>query len=384
MTALRIGYVLGTTSGGTGRHVAMLAGACLREGFSVSVFGPEETRPLFLTDAAVGSAGGTAGEGDRPAEIRFEPVQITDRLRPARDAAAVLRLRRLLKRADLDVVHAHGLRAGALAALALQPVPLPRWPGGHRPALVVTVHNAAPAAARTAAIYGLLERLVAARADGVLCVSADLSARMLGIGARNVALAVVPAPAITAPPSPAEFGTDGRPVVLAVGRLTGQKGFDTLLAAAARWRDRRPEPLLVIAGDGPLAGELAGQAWKLGVAARFLGDRDDVPALLAAADVFVLPSRWEGQPLILQEALRAARPIVASNVGGVLAVTGPDAALLVPPDEPALLADAVLRILDDRDLAASLAAAALARAAQMPSVADAAQAALAVYGRLAG
>ena len=98
---------------------------------------------------------------------------------------------------------------------------------------------------------------------------------------------------------PADVAADGRPVVLAVGRLAAQKGFDTLIAAAARWRGRRPEPLLVIAGAGPLAGELSGQAAELGVDVRFLGSRDDVPGLLAAADVLALPSRWEGQPLIL-------------------------------------------------------------------------------------
>lgn len=372
MTALRIGYVLGTTSGGTGRHAAMLADACLGEGCGVLAFGPADTGSLF-------SAG-----------VVFEPVEIADRPRPVADAAAIRRLRRLLKRTQLDVVHAHGLRAGALAALALGARPSARHSERsgsrrvrHGPALLVTVHNAPPVAARAAAIYALLERLVARRADAVLCVSPDLSARMRRLGARDVALAVVPAPALAAPAAPAELGAAGRQVALAAGRLTGQKGFDTLLAAAVHWRDRQPQPLLVVAGDGPLAGELAGLARELGVTARFLGDCDDVPALLAAADVFVLPSRWEGQPLILQEALRAARPIVAADVGGVSYLTGPDAALLVPPEDPAALAEAVLRVLDDQDLAARLAAAALARAARLPSAAEAAQAALAVYRRLA-
>ena len=155
----------------------------------------------------------------------------------------------------------------------------------------------------------------------------------------------------------ADIAADGRPVVLAVGRLAAQKGFDTLIAAAARWRGRRPEPLLVIAGTGPLAGDLSGQAAELGVDVRFLGSRDDVPGLLAAADVLALPSRWEGQPLILSEALRAGRPIVATDVGGVRDLAGDGAALLVPPGDPAAFAAAVLSVLDDRDLAARLSAA---------------------------
>ena len=97
-------------------------------------------------------------------------------------------------------------------------------------------------------------------------------------------------------------------MVLAVGRLAAQKGFGILLEAAACWRDMRPEPVLVIVGEGPLEAELKSQAARLRLDVRFPGHRDDVPALLASAAVFVLPSVWEGQPLILQEALRAGAP----------------------------------------------------------------------------
>ena len=142
-------------------------------------------------------------------------------------------------------------------------------------------------------------------------------------------------------------------MVLAVGRLAAQKDFGTLLAAAARWRDLDPPPLLAIAGDGPLAGELRAQAASVGVDAAFLGHRDDVPDLLAAATVFVLPSRWEGQPLVLQEALRAGAAIVATRVGGVPDLVG-DAAVLVPPGDAQALAAAVRAVLADPSLAARL------------------------------
>ncbi len=115
----------------------------------------------------------------------------------------------------------------------------------------------------------------------------------------------------------------------------------------------------------------------------FLGWRDDVAALLAVADVFVLPSRWEGQPLILQEALRAGRPIVATDVGGVRDLTGDEAALLVSPGEVGPLAAAVRNVLDDAGLAARLRAAAAARAATLPTEAGAIAAAIALYERLA-
>jgi glycosyltransferase involved in cell wall biosynthesis len=173
-------------------------------------------------------------------------------------------------------------------------------------------------------------------------------------------------------------------VVLAVGRLAPQKGFATLLAAAARWQGRDPCPVVALAGRGPLDQALRAAADADGIRMRFLGQREDVPALLAAADVVVVPSLWEGQPLIVQEALRAGRPLVASRTGGIPDLTGQDGAVLVPPGDAAALAEAVLSVLDDPALAARLSAAARDRAAALPSQAAAVDAALALYQRIAG
>jgi glycosyltransferase involved in cell wall biosynthesis len=369
VTALRIAYVMGTTAGGTGRHVAMLAEGCAGRGLTVSAFGPDATRRLF------------------PA-VAFTAVDIGERPRPARDTAAVLRLRRLLVGCAPDVVHAHGVRAGSAAVLALTRVAA----RGRRPALQVTVHNMAPtppSGTMSGLVYLALERLIARRADAVLCVSADLADRMRRAGARDVALAVVPAP--TAPPlsaeavgkARAEMGAAGRPVVLAVGRLAMQKGFDVVLEAMICLQDRDPVPLLVIAGDGPMAGQLAARSRAAGADLRLLGQRADIPALLAAADVVAVPSRWEGQPLIVQEALRAGRPLVASRVGGIPDLTGEAAALLIPANDPVRLASALASVLDDPAQSDRLAAAALARAGTLPSECDAVDAAIAGYARLA-
>ena len=304
------------------------------------------------------------------------------------------RLRRLLARDRPDVLHAHGLRAGALAGLALA------GPAGGRTALAVTVHNAPPPGQPAATVYAFLELLVARRAGAVLTVSGDLAERMRRRGGRLAGRALVPAPAAGAP-APAditavreELGAAGRPIVLAVGRLAPQKGFGTLIEAASRWQRpaspgsppvtglRSADALLVITGQGPLQAALRSQAQAAGVAARFLGQRPDVPALLAAADVVAVPSAWEGQPLIVQEALRAGRPLVASRVGGIPDLTGPDGAVLVPPEDPGALAAAVTRLLDDAPAAAAQAANALARAALLPTGDMAVEQVLGLYHQL--
>ena len=377
---MKLALVLGTSTGGTARHVRMLAAGCAARGVRVEVFGPAQTDRDFAFGGAAPGVGFTA-------------VEIADRPRLPGDLRAIGRLRRLFRAWGPDVVHAHGLRAGALGAIA---VAFGRTGAGNkrgRSALVVTVHNAPPAGGVTGAIYRVLELIVARNADSVLCVSADLEDRMRAAGARRVGHAVVPAVLVsltgdvsaeTRAALRAEFGAGpGQAIVLAVGRLAAQKGFGLLLDAAARWGDIRPAPLLVLVGQGPLAAELQARAASLELTIRFAGQRPDVPALLSAADVFVLPSVWEGQALILQEALRAGVPIVATRVGGNPELTGEDAAILVPPGDAQRLADAVRAVLGDPAVAARLREAAAARARALPDEDAAVAAALAEYRHVA-
>jgi glycosyltransferase involved in cell wall biosynthesis len=381
---VKLALVLGTSTGGTARYVRMLAAGCAARGVRVEVFGPAQTDRDFGFD---GSAPG----------VSFTAVEIAGRPRLPGNLRAIRLLRRLFQAWRPDVVHAHGLRAGALAviAMAFARTGAGNEPGNKqgRPPLVVTVHNAPPAGGVTGAIYRVLELIVARNADSVLCVCADLEDRMRTAGARRVGHAVVPAApawltgevsAETRAALRAEFGADpGQAIVLAVGRLAAQKGFGLLLDAAARWGGIQPAPLLVIAGQGPLAAELRARASSLGLPVRFAGQRPDVPTLLAAADVFVLPSVWEGQSLVLQEALRAGVPIVATLVGGNRELTGDDAAILVPPGDAQRIADAVRAVLGDPVLAARLREAAAARARALPGEDAAVDAALAEYRRVA-
>ncbi|TDC90067.1 glycosyltransferase family 1 protein [Actinomadura sp. 7K507] len=397
---MRVALVLGTSAGGVGRHVRSVAAGLAGRGARVVVCGPAPTEELF----------GFAGDG-----VRFAEVDLADRPRPVNDAKAVARLRTLLR--DAGVVHAHGLRAGALAVAAcarVAPGPL-RFGRGPAP-LVVTLHNAVIAGGRTAAVYGTLERVVARGASSVLGVSPDLEERMRSLGARSVGHAIVPAPAPQAPPGPAvradlraELGVGERPVVITVGRLADQKGLPTLLDAARDWAGRTPPPLVAIVGDGPLEDELRARIDAEELPVRLLGRRSDVPGLLAASDVAVVPSVWEGQPLSVQEILRAGLPLVATRVGGIPGMVGaggrtPDggsagagdgggpllhgpeseAALLVPPGDAGALERAVSRVLDDPALAARLGSAAAQRSAMLPDESDAVDQLAELYRELMG
>ncbi|GAA3100768.1 glycosyltransferase family 4 protein [Streptosporangium carneum] len=359
----RIALVLGTSAGGVGRHVAMLAGGLVRGGHRVVVAGPPGTEEAF---------------GFRRLGAVFVPVPISDRPRPLNDLRAVRALRALR---GARAVHAHGLRAGALAALAL---------AGTRTGLVVTLHNAATAGGAIGAVHGVLERMVARRADRILVVSPDLGDRMGRLGAGHVEAAVVPAPVLRSSGRrpeevAAELGTGGGPVLLTVARLAQQKGLETLLDVAAALRPGAGDPsrraVFLIAGEGPLRGSLQERVDRENLPVRLLGNRDDVADLLGIARALVVPSRWEGQPLTVQEALRAGTPVVATAVGGIPPMVG-EAGLLVPYGDVEAMREAVSRVLADDDLAVALGEAAARRGRELPDEAQALEAVLAVYDGL--
>jgi glycosyltransferase involved in cell wall biosynthesis len=132
---------------------------------------------------------------------------------------------------------------------------------------------------------------------------------------------------------------------LAVGRLLPQKDYATLLAA---FQPLATAPArLLIAGRGPLLDELQQQAQRLGIASQvsFLGVRQDIAALLAAADGFVLSSAWEGMPNVVMEALAAATPVVATQVGGVSELVETGSGFLAEPRNPAALSKAMRQLM---------------------------------------
>jgi len=366
----RVVEVLATSAGGVGTHVRTIVPAIRAAGASVGVCGAPATEQLF---------GFTAVGAD------FAPVGISSGLAPVADARAVVQLRRATAGADL--VHAHGLRAGLVAAAAR------RLSGERQRPLVLTLHNAlqessGPRQRLLRAVEGLTIR----GADLVLAVSSDLADNARRLGARDVRVA----PALAPPLAPAdrsraevreELGLDeGRPLLVAVGRLHPQKGYDVLFDAVAEWERGgrlQPAPLVAIAGDGPLEAELAERVRTERLPILLLGRRSDVADLLAAADACVLPSRWEGSPFTAQEALRAGTPLISTRAGGIPELVG-TAAELVPVGDAAALADAVVRVLGDPARAAELAAAGREQAAGWPDEAAAGRRLVAVYRELLG
>lgn len=149
---------------------------------------------------------------------------------------------------------------------------------------------------------------------------------------------------------------DGAPVIIATGRLSPQKDHINLLAAFAQVREKIPDAMLLIAGEGDLHDRLRDAAVSLGVEShvKLLGRRDDVGDLLAASDVYALSSAWEGLPLALVEAMAAGLPPVATRVGEVPRVIGEKGGLLVPPGSPVPLAEALTLLCGDAELRARM------------------------------
>jgi glycosyltransferase involved in cell wall biosynthesis len=353
-----VALVLASSTGGVGQHVASLARGLVTGGATVTVCGPAATDERFRFSES---------------GARFEAVEIPPNPRLT-DARAVGDLRRAI--GSVDVVHAHGLRAGFVAAL-VRP----------RPPLVVTWHNAVIAKGLRGTASRLAARAVARAARVTLGASDDLVETARELGARDarpspVAAPVLPPPHRSRAAVRAEFAVTGdRPLVLSVGRLHPQKRYDVLIDAAARWRELDPAPVVVIAGSGPAYMPLAARISEVRAPVTLLGHRSDVSDLLAGADLAVVTSDWEARQLFAQEAMRAGVPLVTTAVGGVPGLVG-DAARLVPPDDVDAVDTAVRELLADTELRADLARRGPEQADTWPDEADTVEAVQAVYAEV--
>ena len=214
-------------------------------------------------------------------------------------------------------------------------------------------------------LYNQCDRWSLRRAHALVAVSRSTTRQLARLGFSSDAVRIVPNEPDRRPPPLGEAplavrrslgAPDDAALILGVGRLSPEKGFDVLLEAmAATGRNGAPPwngARLVLAGEGPERAALERRIRRLGLDGRaiLLGHRADVPDLLAAADLFVLPSLSEGSPNALLEALQAGVPVVASDIEGIrdLAENGQQA-VLVPAGDPQALGQAVATLLADRE-----------------------------------
>ena len=301
---------------------------------------------------------GPLRDAAREAGVRFVSLRHVRRpLHPGRDLLGLLELMALMHRARPALVHANSSKAGVLGRVAavLMRVPV----------RVFTVHGWAfkAYAGLASLLYRWADRLMRPVTSATICVSE--TERTAGLAARTCRAAgtVVIPNAVDVDAAPRAALEGDPPRIVTVGRLAAPKDALTLLRALATLG---PLPFSArLVGDGPDRPAVEAEIRSLGLGDRVepAGSRADVPALLAGADVFVLSSRSEGAPFSILEAMAAGLPVVATDVGGVRElVADGETGLLVPAGDPARLAEALRRLLEDPALRRRLGAAGHARA----------------------
>jgi glycosyltransferase involved in cell wall biosynthesis len=258
------------------------------------------------------------------------------------------RLARIVRRVHPDIVHLHSSKAGLAGRLAVR---------GRRPT-VFQPHawsfEAVGGMQRRAAVRW--ERTAARWTRAIVCVSEGERQRGEAQGIRGP-FRVIPNGVDLTAFSPADrsaararLGLTEAPLVVCVGRLSPQKGQDVLLDAWPAVRERVPQARLALVGEGPDRDRLQREAPPEVV---FTGYRSDVPDWLAAADVIAAPSRWEGMSLALLEAMAQGRSVVAADTTGAAEALGGAAGAIVPIEDRAALADALVQRLLDPAFAAA-------------------------------
>jgi glycosyltransferase involved in cell wall biosynthesis len=310
-------------------------------------------------DVIVGAHGGTfvreAAERSGAEFVHLEHLRRP--ISPWRDLRGFAELYRLLRRHRPDVLHASSSKAGVIGRLAAV--------AARVPVRNFTVHGWAFSAHSGAAavFYRWADRVAGCATKTTICVSQRERADGLRARTCHADRTVVIPNAVDVDAYPQAPLERALPRLISVGRLAAPKDWSTLLSALA---ELDPETFaeLVIVGDGPDRERVEDERnRRLPERVRLLGERDDVPGLLSDADVFVLASRSEGLPLSVVEAMAAGLPVVASDVGGLRElVRDGETGVLVPPGDPAALADALRPLLADRELRRRLGSAGRVRA----------------------
>ncbi len=339
---------------------------------TADLLNPERYAVAVMSGPQTGPEGSLIEEvRERGVPLTIEPSLVRE-INPLKDVRALHALYRRIRRGRYILVHTHSGKAGILGRWAAWLAGL----RGERPIIVHTVHGWShherqhPLARRS---FVLLERLTASVTDKLIVVSPLNMEQGLadGIATADKYIAIrsgIDLERFRQPSRPPgavrdELGIpDHAPVVGTVTRLSRQKAPLDFVTAAAAVAEARREVHFVIVGDGPLRGEVEAQIAAHGLTERvhLTGLRRDVPDLMHSFDVFALSSLWEGLPRVLPQAMAAGLPIAATAVDGTAeAVRHGVNGLLTPPGDPPALADALLNLLDDPDLARQMGAAGL-------------------------
>ena len=259
------------------------------------------------------------------------------------DRSAVTAIRQLTTETGADLIHSHNFKADVYAWLALRNGAIP---------LVATCHTWYDTD-RIVTLYGKIDRFILRRFARVVAVSEDVRQRLLQSGVHPDAIRYVRngidlRPFANASPSLAK--SPGAPLVGFIGRLAWEKGADVFLRAAASVSSQSPDTRFVLVGEGPDRAALERSIADLGLDGRvtMLGRREDMPSVYASLDAMVSASRQEGLPIAILEGMASGLPLVATTVGEVpTVVVDGRTGILVPPEDPARLADAMIQLLRD-------------------------------------
>lgn len=279
-------------------------------------------------------------------------------MRPVHALTAAARLRAWLKANPVDLIHAHESAPALVARLATL---------GTRTPIALTFHGSEPER------FGQYGKIAGFSADRVISVSHKSGRDLISAGGMDAAkiqvigLGVKPAPAID-PARAAKvradlLGETGRFLAVTIARLTHQKGIDVLVEVARRVVAEQPDIHFAVVGDGDQEADAKAWAKAVGVEdhVHFVGRSEEPHLYLAAADLFLLTSRWEALPFTIAEAFQTGTPAVATDCGGVAELIDEIVGRVVPIGDPDAIAAAVLDIAADEPARQAMAATALAR-----------------------
>jgi len=353
-TATRVLLVSSRATGGIARHVIALMAGLRESGCQIAV---------------ACDADGQVAEAARDRSLPVYGISAHTGRNPARGGLGAVQLTAAISGFQPQLVHTHSFNAGLIGGLAtyLQ----------HSARLVATMHNYPPMRGAAVGVSTRAAvRLMFRRAARIIMVSEALSRDLLRISPRAKAKCITIPNGIDTqaqpkvPPSETRRSLgvpDDVPLVGMVARLAPQKGVREFLHAARLLCDKHPTVHALLVGAGPLWEEAKGLQWelKLGDRLHLLGEVPSAWEIISALDVLVVSSTSEGSSVVSMEAMALGKPVVATSVGGIpeVVIQG-ETGVLVPPGNPAALAEAVGDLLADPERAAALGARARQRAVE--------------------